>query len=519
MTRDELVGRLAGRFDVLVVGGGATGLGTAVDALLRGYRTALVEASDFAKATSSRSSKLVHGGVRYLRSGQIGLVREALHERAILRRNAAHLVDELGFICPLYRRFEGPYYFAGFKLYDLLAGKANFHASAYLGRAQTLDRLPDLKRAGLHGSIRYYDGQFDDARLALALARTALDLGGAVLNYARAERLLYEGERVCGALVREAESGREFELRAKVVVNATGIFADELRALDDASAKPLLSRSRGAHVVFPKAAFRGSDALLVPETDDGRVLFLIPWKDHVVFGTTDVPVARSELEPAPTRAEVDFIIAQANNLLQKPVGRGYALAAYAGLRPLVSGAAASTAKLSREHVIEVAKSGLVTICGGKWTTYRKMAQDTVDAAAREGKLAAAPSRSALLSLHGNPGLNAAASGGPYAIYGSDAGELSALEASDPALRERIHPRLPYTHAEVVYAAREELARTVDDVLARRTRALLLDAEAAREAAPAVAALLALELGRDGEWQAQQLADFGRIAAANLAPIR
>jgi glycerol-3-phosphate dehydrogenase len=513
VSREKLVEQLDGAFDVLVIGGGATGVGTALDSVTRGYRTALVEGADFASATSSRSTKLIHGGVRYLASGAVGLVREALRERSNLRRNAPHLVDALGFICPVYRWFDGPYYFAGLKAYDVLAGASAFPGSSALSRQATLTQVPDLRRSDLHGSIKYYDGQFDDARLALTIARTALDRGATVVNYVRALRLCYAGGRVAGAVVRDEETGRTYEVRAKAVVNATGIFADELRKRDDPSCAPLLSHSRGSHVVFARGVFRGNDALLVPKTRDGRVLFAVPWLGHVVVGTTDIPVATAEHDVAPTGAEIDFIIAELNRYLERPAARKDVLATFAGLRPLVSGNAVTTAKLSREHLVEVSKTGVVTIAGGKWTTYRKMAADTVDAAARAGGLTRAPSRTARLPLHGSPGAGIQPSDLGYAPYGADREELLALERADPALAVRLDPRLPYTRAQVVFAARRELARTIDDVLARRTRALFLDADAARAAAPEVAALLAAELGRDAAWQHAQLAAFETLLAA------
>ncbi len=509
--RADLLGRLNGEFDVLIIGGGATGLGAAVDAVTRGYRTAVVEASDFAKATSSRSTKLVHGGVRYLEKGDIGLVREALHERANLLHNAPHLVDRLGFLLPLYRFRDVPYYFAGLKAYDVLAGKSRFPASTYLTRTATLERSPDLRAAQLHGSIEYYDGRFDDARLALALARTALDHGATAVNYVRAQRFLYVRGKVAGARVRDEESGREYDVRAKVVINATGIFVDELRQLDDASAQPVLAHSRGSHIVFAREVYRGDHALLVPKTKDGRVLFAVPWQEHVVVGTTDIAVPRAELDVSPTSEEIDFIITEVNNYLARPVTRADVRAAFAGLRPLVSGKAATTAKLSREHFIEVAPSGLVTITGGKWTTYRKMAEDTVDAAANAAGLARAPSRTAGLPLHASPAPHEFMADAEYAQYGRDRAALLALEAADPTLARRLDERLPLTRTEVVYAARCEMARTVDDVLARRTRALFLNAQASRAAASEVAALLAAELGRDDAWQRAQLADFANIA--------
>jgi glycerol-3-phosphate dehydrogenase len=517
MTADRAseLGRLDDTFDVLVIGGGATGVGAALDAVSRGYKTALVEASDFAKATSSRSTKLIHGGVRYLQNGELGLVRESLHERANLLRNASHLVTELGFLCPAYRCYEGPLFFAGFTAYDMLAGFSNFPRSRPIGRAEALRRSPDLKAAGLYGGIRYFDGQFDDARLALAIARTAADRGATVLNYVRALRFLYENGRARGAVVRDEETGNEIETRAKVVVNATGIFVDELRSLDEPGVSPLLSHSRGSHVVFPAHAYRGNDALLVPKTDDGRVLFVIPWQGSIVIGTTDVPVDGTELDVKPTNEEIEFIIGQANKYLKTPVARKDALATYAGLRPLVSGKASSTAKLSREHLVDISPTGLVTVTGGKWTTYRKMAEDTIDVAAREGKLALSPSPTARLGLHGNPPRRTPRDA-KYAAYGTDAEALRALEREEPALAEPLDAQVPLTGAQVAFAAREEAARTVDDVLARRTRTLFVNVEAALRAAPRVASLLARELGRDEGWQTAQLAGFARIAA-DVAP--
>jgi glycerol-3-phosphate dehydrogenase len=505
---------LSDTYDVLVIGGGATGVGSALDAVARGYKTALIEASDFAKATSSRSTKLIHGGVRYLQNGEIGLVRESLAERANLLRNASHLVTQLGFMCPAYRCYEGPLFLAGFTAYDLLAGTSTVPRSRPVGRAEALRRSPDLKARGLYGGIRYFDGQFDDARLALAIARTAADRGATVLNYVRAVRFLYASGRASGVVARDEETGRELEIRARTIVNATGIFVDELRSLDEPGAPPLLSHSRGSHVVFPAHVYRGEDALLVPKTDDGRVLFVIPWQGSVVVGTTDVPVHETGLDVDPTDAEIEFIIGQANKYLQAPVARKDAVATYAGLRPLVSGKASSTAKLSREHIVDVSPTGLVTVTGGKWTTYRKMAEDTIDVAAREGKLAFSPSPTAGLGLHGNPPAGDRAT--KYAEYGTDSAALLRLEAELPSLAGPIDPRLACTGAQVVFAAREEAARTVDDVLARRTRSLFVNVEAAVEAAPDVAALLARELGTDAAWERTQVAAFAKIAAG-VAP--
>jgi glycerol-3-phosphate dehydrogenase len=371
--------------------------------------------------------------------------------------------------------------------------------------------MPGLRDRGLRGASLYHDGQFDDARLAIALARTAADHGATVVNYVKAERLLYEHGRACGVVARDLETNDEFEIRARVVVNATGIFVDELRSADDPGLSPLLSLSRGTHVVFPRSVFETRDALLVPKTDDGRVLFAIPWHDHVLVGTTDVEVSDAELDPVPSSAEIDYIIGHFNRYLSRPVDRTMVLSTFAGLRPLVNRHAASTAKLSREHVVETSRSGLVTIAGGKWTTYRKMAQDTIDAAAVAGGLSSAPCRTMNLPLHGSPEDTRSQTLDALALYGTEREAILALIAEDPALGERIHPRLPYIRAEIVFAARFEMSRTVDDALSRRTRAFFLDFDAAVESAQLVATLLASELARTPQWQAEQLAVFRRTA--------
>ncbi|HVR28542.1 MAG TPA: glycerol-3-phosphate dehydrogenase/oxidase [Thermoanaerobaculia bacterium] len=497
-------------WDVVVVGGGATGLGVAVDAAARGYRTVLLEQSDFAKGTSSRSTKLIHGGVRYLRQGNVSLVLEALRERGILRRNAPHLVHDVPFVVPSYDWWESPFYGIGLRLYDVLAGKEGFGASRHLSRAETLEHLPTIETDGLRGGVLYYDGQFDDARLAMCLAATASDLGAAVLNYLPVVGLLKDGGILGGVVAHDAETGREWEVRARVVVNATGPWTDALRALDDVAAAPLLRPSQGVHIVLPRRFHPGDAAIMVPHTDDGRVLFAIPWYDRVVVGTTDTPIAVAPLEPRPLAEELEFLLAHAARYLTEDPRAEDVLSTFAGVRPLVGNAAEErSAAISRDHTLLISESGLVTITGGKWTTYRKMAQDTVDHAAVLAGLPERPCPTADLPLHGS----GAADGrrGPLSPYGADAGAIEALAQSEPGLAVALEPRLPYVGAEVVWAAREEMARTVEDVLARRTRALLLDARASIEAAPRVAELLAAELGRDGRWRDQQVQAYRELA--------
>lgn len=491
MTDTRNVAALDDDFEVVIIGGGASGLGAAVDAASRGYKTALVEAVDFAKATSSRSTKLIHGGVRYLAEGDIGLVRESLRERAILRNNAPHLVSDLGFIAPAYRWYEAPYYLAGLRAYDLLAGRSNFGHSRYLSARQTLERAPGLRARGLYGSIRYHDGQFDDARLAITLARTAIDCGAVVVNYARVVGFERSGTRISGVRVRDEESGGEVSVKARVVVNATGIFTDELRRLDDAAVRPLLALSRGSHLVLPREVFPGDDALLIPRTDDGRVLFVIPWHGRVLVGTTDIAEPQPSLDPVPRADEIEYMLAHASRYLERPPARSDVRAAYCGLRPLVNRVATTTAKLSREHVVETSASGLVSIAGGKWTTYRKMAEDTIDVARAVGGLASAPSRTRDFPLN---------------------------ESLLPATGKKLHERLPYTEDDVLYAARHELARTVDDVLARRTRAFFVDTAASAAAAPLVAQLLARELGRSEEWARASADAYVALVQPTLAVL-
>jgi len=513
MNRADMLARATERrasWDIAIIGGGATGLGIAVDAASRGFKTVLLEQHDFAKGTSSRSTKLIHGGVRYLQQGNVGLVLEALRERGLLTQNAPHLVGHLSFIVPNYTWWEAPFYGVGLKIYDLLAGKLGLGPSQHLSREETLRRIPTLEPEGLHGGIIYYDGQFDDARLAITLAQTAADQGATLLNYAPVAALVKRQGLVRGVVARDAETGREFEVSARVVVNATGVFADAVRKLDEPEAGSLLSPSQGVHLVLPKSFLPGDSAIMVPKTDDGRVLFAIPWHDRALIGTTDTPVTQAELEPRPLAEEIEFLLTHAARYLSKDPRHEDVLSVFAGLRPLRKiGGASDTASVPRDHTVLVSKSGLVTVVGGKWTTYRKMGEDAVNQAALVGGLEERPCGTGNLRLHGwqQPA-------GPWhhlQCFGADADAVRALAAGREELAGPLHPSLPYTGAEVVWAARHEMARTVEDVLSRRTRMLLLDARASIEAAPRAASLLAAELGRGEEWQRAQLEDFRRLA--------
>jgi glycerol-3-phosphate dehydrogenase len=522
LSRTENLGRLraGGTWDVVVIGGGATGLGSAVDAAARGYRTLLLEAHDFAQGTSSRSTKLIHGGVRYLAQGNLPLVREALHERGLLFRNAPQLVHARDFVVPAYRWMDLPSYGIGLKAYDWLAGRSNLGASRWLGAAEVVARIPTIARRGLHGGIVYTDGQFDDARLAIALARTLADLGGAALNHAPVTGFSQRGGRIAGVAARDAETGEELAIEARAVINATGVYVDAVRRLDEGSsvAAPLLTPSQGAHLVLDRSFLPGASAMLIPRTDDGRVLFTIPWHNRVLVGTTDTPVAEPVIEPRPRREEVEYLLDHVARYLAPSPRAADILSTFAGLRPLLRGhhGLGPTAKLSREHAVVVSHSGLITITGGKWTTYRRMATDAVDQAARVGDLPSRPPATAALRLHGWQ-TGADDRDGVFSVYGSDSPALRALCAERPEWDRPLHPALPYRLAEVVWAARHEAARSIEDVLARRMRALFLDARASMEAAHQVAELLAAELKRDQAWQDRQVARFRELAQGYLVP--
>jgi len=531
-------------WDVVVIGGGATGLGTALEAATRGYRVALLEGHDFAQGTSSKSTKLIHGGVRYLRQGQINMVRQSLHERGRLQRNASHVVHSRKFVIPSYQLGGRFYFYAGMKAYDLLAGSLGFEPSRLLSTAETLDALPTLNPHGLHGGVAYADGQFDDARLALALAQTSVDHGGVVLNYAPVVRLIKQGGRVAGVIARDQETGSEVEVAGRVVVNATGVLGETIMDLDSTSDKlvaatpdeisrpqtrregPRIVASQGTHLVLPRKFCPGNAAMLIPHTDDSRVLFAIPWHGRTLFGTTDQRVDTISLEPRPLSHEIDYLLEHAGRYLTQPPEKSDILSVFSGLRPLVGSTPASsaqrrgTAQLSREHEIYTSPSGLLTIIGGKWTTYRKMGQDVVDLAERIGSLKGQPSRTAHLALHGAP-LNAhrssweAADDDPMAIYGTERASVLELAERDARYSQPLSPQLPYIFAQVAWGVEHEMARTVEDILARRLRALLLDARACLAAAEPVASLMQQLLKQDLNWRNQQVQSIKALVSNYL----
>lgn len=514
MIRANMIERLSDRstpWDMVIIGGGATGVGVAVDAASRGYDVVLLEQSDFGKGTSTRSTKLVHGGVRYLQQGNLSLVMEALKERGLLLQNAPHLVSDLEFVVPNYEWWEAPFYGVGMKVYDVLAGRYRFGRSRNLSIEETVERLPNIERDGLRGGVSYHDGQFDDARLLVNLVQTAFEQGATVLNYVAVTSLRKDGNQfVDGVVAMDHESGEEFTVPARVVINATGPFSDGIRRMDDAAAKSMIAPSQGIHLTLDRSFLAGDSAIMVPHTRDGRVMFAVPWNGHVIVGTTDTPIDEVSLEPVALDEEVDFVIETATQYLVKDPTRADVLSVFCGIRPLVrSGEGENTAELSRDHTIDISHSGLVTIAGGKWTTYRNMAEDCVNQAVTVAGLDDKECSTRTLRIHGH--LRDADRFDALAMYGSDATAVRTLIESSDDFQEQLHGALPYRAGEVVWSARYEMARTVDDYLSRRSRATFLNARAAIEMAPRVAQLMAAELRRDKNWEEQQVRDFNDIA--------
>lgn len=514
MQRDKMLQNLISHkndWDILIIGGGATGVGAAIDAASRGYQVLLVEQADFGKGTSSRSTKLAHGGVRYLQQGNISLVLEALKERGVMRRNAPHLVHDLPFVVPVYDWWQGPFYGIGLKLYDLLAGKEGFGKSLLLSKEETLEHLPTIETEGLKGGVIYHDGQFDDARLLINMVQTAVDQGATMLNYAKVESLIKEKDELVGANIIDVEAGYEFEVRAKVIINATGVFTDSIRKMDEASVRDIMTSSQGVHLVLNKSFLPGKSAIMVPHTDDGRVLFAVPWLNKTLIGTTDTPVQDYSLEPKALESEIQFLLTHAARYLTKDPKREDVNSVFTGLRPLVKNGNNDddTASISRDHTITISRGGLISIAGGKWTTYRKMAEDVIDQARDLGDL---PPRNAVtqtLQIHAYH--NNSTQFGYLSSYGADALRIEELMNEDKQYSELLHPNYEIRKGEVVWAVREEMARTVEDFLARRTRLLLFDAKASVVTAVEVARLMSRELGRDKAWEEQQILDYTSLA--------
>lgn len=513
MKRELLIDRIEKEteyWDIVIIGGGATGLGTALEASSRGYKTLLLEQHDFAKGTSSRSTKLVHGGVRYLQQGNVSLVLEALHERGLLRQNAPHLVFNQSFVVPVYDWWGGPFYGIGLKLYDILAGKLGLGPSKLLSKEETLQHIPNVEPNGLVGGVIYYDGQFDDSRLAINLAQSVLDHGGTTINYMEVKSLIKNNGFASGVVAVDKETDKQYTINSRAVINATGVFTDNILRMDNPDAKKIIAVSQGVHIILDKEFLPGDSAIMVPQTDDGRVLFAVPWHNKVVVGTTDTEVPEASLEPRALEEEINFILTHAKRYMKKDPTRADVKSVFAGLRPLVRPAdSKNTAAISRDHYLTISDSGLVTITGGKWTTYRRMGEDTIDKALFIAGLEEKPSITKSLRIHG--WLKNVDKNDPLYFYGSEKIAITKLIEEQPALGEKLCDELPNIKAEIVWHVRNEMARTIEDVLARRIRALLLDAKASIKMAPVVAKILAEELGKTPEWEKQQVDEYTRLA--------
>ena len=522
MKRSEQLSKLneTKEWDVIIIGGGASGLGTALDAASRGYKTIMVEAVDFAKGTSSRSTKLVHGGVRYLEQGDISLVKEALKERGLMAQNAGHVVKNQTFVIPNYNWWGGYFYTIGLTVYDLLAGRLSLGRSKYISKKKTIELLPTVEQKGLVSGVIYHDGQFDDSRLAINLAQTAVEKGACVLNYTKVINLLKDDKnQVTGVLVEDKETGEKKEIKGKVTINATGVFTNSIMKMNDKVYKKYIVPSQGIHLVFDKSFLPSDYALMVPKTSDGRVLFAVPWHDKIIVGTTDTLIKSHSLEPIALESEIEFVLETAQRFLAKKPTRADVFAVFAGVSPLAAPEkeGQSTKEVSRSHKIFVSETGLITITGGKWTTYRKIAEDIIDKAISEKKLPKKECKTEHLSIRGNQKTSTLDRENHLYVYGSDIKNIMALQNNALELKEKIHPDYDFTMAEVAWAIRYEMAITLDDILARRVRLLFLDSRAAISSCEKVARFMAKELGKDELWITNQISEFKTIANGFLLP--
>lgn len=502
------------QWDVVVIGGGATGLGIAVDAAQRGFKVLLLEKNDFAKGTSSRSTKLVHGGVRYLAQGNVKLVIEALRERGYLLANAPHLTHVQEFIIPVYSFFDKFFYAAGLLIYDLLSGKLSLSRTKILGKKSVKNRIPSIHGKKLKGGIVYADGQFDDARLAITLALTANDLGGTVINYSNVVGLIKKEGKITGVSFVDEIKNMRYDVFTKSVINATGVFVDGILDLDDEASPAAVMPSQGIHLVIDAKFFPSKNALMIPKTKDGRVLFAVPWHDAIVLGTTDTPLNIISEEPIALEEEINFILEHFNLYNEIKITRSDVKSIYAGLRPLVKTSNnKSTALASRDHTIIVSKSNLITITGGKWTTYRKMAKDALNNAVFVAKLPVVKCATRNLRLHGYPPI--VEYGQPLSQYGSDASQILDIMQKEIAMSEHIHPDYPFTKAELEWCVKNEMAMQVEDILARRSRMLFVNAPAAIASSEKTARLMAAVLNHDEKWVEQQVIAFQELAKGYL----
>ena len=496
------------QWDVVIVGGGASGLGAAVDAAKRGYKTLLLEKNDFAKGTSSRSTKLVHGGVRYLQNGDISLVIEALKERGIMKRNAPQLVKDMSFIIPFYDWWNSPFYGLGLKVYDMMAGKMGLGPSTLLSKEETIKMINNLKKDGLKGGVIYHDGQFDDSRMAITLSLTASNLGATLINYTEVIGLVKEKDLISGLEVLDHESGEKFKINAKVVINATGVFSDLIVKMDQPEAQPMIRPSQGVHLVLERDFLDGPHAIMIPHTSDGRVLFAVPWHDHVVLGTTDTPIDHADEEPKALKEEIEFILNNASQYMTKKPKRKDVKSVFAGLRPLAAqqGNSNQTKEVSRHHKVNVSTSGLISVLGGKWTTYRKMGEDAINTSALVGGLKEQKCKTKKLLLHGYD--EQADISDPLHVYGSDRKKIILMGQLED--NESLSEKFYISKNLILWSIEHEMAIHLEDVLARRIRCLFLDAKETFKIAPKVAEIMAEALQKDEDWIVNELKEFNTI---------
>ncbi|WP_185878032.1 glycerol-3-phosphate dehydrogenase/oxidase [Blattabacterium cuenoti] len=508
-------------WDIIIIGGGSTGVGIALDSSSRGYKTLLLEQEDFSKGTSSRSTKLIHGGIRYLAQGNIKLVFEALKERGFLLKNAPHLVKKKKFVIPIFNIGMGFLYWSGLKLYEWLSGSLSFGKSIFLSKNDIIKNFPEIRNEKLKGGILYYDGQFDDSRLIINIAQTCVQHKGILLNYFKVNQLKKENGKISGVLATDIENNKEYSISSKVVINATGVFSNYISRMDQLDSNILIKPSQGTHIVLSKSFFKSKNALVIPKTTDGRVLFCVPWYDHVLIGTTDTLLKKSNIDPSPLEEEIDFILQNFKRYFTTEPKKSDILSAFSGLRPLFYPKFNNkeTKDISRSHKIVVNPSGLINIIGGKWTTYRKMGEETVNKAIKIGKLIKKPSITKNLKIHGS---NYISNNENYYWdrYGEDQFYIGKLIKNDPILGKKLfykNKMFSFTEAEVIWMVRYEMARTVEDILARRFRLLFLNARKSIDIAPRVASLMAKELSRDKEWEKSQIASFKQLAMRYYYP--
>lgn len=511
--RDKLISQLTStkEWDIIIIGGGASGLGIAVDAASRGFKTILFEQYDFAKGTSSKSTKLLHGGVRYLAQGDIKLVIEALEERGHLEKNARHLFKKQEFIIPNYTWWKGPYYLMGLKLYDWLSKRLSLGSSKYISKKTVLKRLPTLKDKGLANGVSYFDGQFDDARLAINLAQTAIELGAVCLNYMNVESFNKNTNDIIESIkVQDVETNTTYSIKGKAIINATGIFTDSVLKMYHPNHKKTVIPSQGIHLMLDSSFLQSEKAIMIPKTIDGRVLFIIPWHNKVIAGTTDTLIKKPKIEPVPLQEEVDFILETINQYLTKTATRSDVLSVFSGLRPLAkpSNNTISTKEVSRSHKI-IIDNNLISIIGGKWTTYRKMAEDVVNQVIDSFQFKKVPCKTEEISIHGNVSEISIPPDHLY-YFGSDLDAYLDFEKSNPEYAEKIHPKYNFTKGQIVWSIQHEMARSVEDFLSRRIRLLLLDAVSARESAPIVASIMAKEMNKDANWEENEIKTFTKL---------